>query len=526
MCGVRSVFRRAMSSLRIGAPLSHASSLEEPGYDSIVLISPEINAVKDISSDFSTLLSKQNEIDSSVSKEGVVLPTNLPSKRLVFSPTGPLNRDYDDVRRYADSAAKGIKRAISAGSTSPLLVVVPDTRFKNARLVSVLGALQALYSPLQYRELRPTASQKVTKLGLYGKDANEVKKTIELATHLESGRFVTRDLGGGDPERMAPPNFATYVQELFAGSAVSVDVISNRKIFEKEYPLFAAVDRAANSVPRHEGRLIFLTYQGEGPITKTLLPCGKGITYDTGGADIKAGGIMAGMSRDKCGAAAVVGLFQVLASLRPKGIKAIGGLAVARNSVGEECYVADEIIVSRAGKIIRIGNTDAEGRMVMTDVLCKLKELALNEVNPHLFTVATLTGHACLAVGPYTAVMDNGPARKENFATKIQQAGEELGDMIELSTIRREDYNFIKSSADGEDLLQCNNAASSRTPRGHQFPAAFMIDAAGLEKHGIDSSQPLKYSHFDIAGSSGDYPNAPTGVPVLALANYFFGEQF
>lgn len=64
-------------------------------------------------------------------------------------------------------------------------------------------------------------------------------------------------------------------------------------------------------MPRHEGRIVFLTYQGEGPITKTLLPCGKGITYDTGGADIKAGGIMAGMSRDKCGAAAVVGLFQV-----------------------------------------------------------------------------------------------------------------------------------------------------------------------------------------------------------------------
>lgn len=58
--------------------------------------------------------------------------------------------------------------------------------------------------------------------------------------------YVARDLGGGDPERMAPPNFATYVQELFAGSAVQVEVISNRKIFEQEYPLFAAVDRAAN----------------------------------------------------------------------------------------------------------------------------------------------------------------------------------------------------------------------------------------------------------------------------------------
>lgn len=67
----------------------------------------------------------------------------------------------------------------------------------------------------------------------------------------------------------------------------------------------------SSDVPRHQGRIIYLTYEGEGPITKTVMPCGKGITYDTGGADIKAGGIMAGMSRDKCGAAAVAGFFQV-----------------------------------------------------------------------------------------------------------------------------------------------------------------------------------------------------------------------
>ena len=58
--------------------------------------------------------------------------------------------------------------------------------------------------------------------------------------------------------------------------------------------------------------------------------------------------------------------------------------------------------------------------MVMVDVLCHMKEKALNEVNPHLFTIATLTGHACIAVGPYSAVMDNGPAKKEGFALKLQ----------------------------------------------------------------------------------------------------------
>ena len=82
-------------------------------------------------------------------------------------------------------------------------------------------------------------------------------------------------------------------------------------MFEKEYPCLAAVNRCASQVERHDGRVIWLTYEPEGPIEKTIMLVGKGVTYDTGGADIKAGGHMAGMSRDKCGAADVAGFLKV-----------------------------------------------------------------------------------------------------------------------------------------------------------------------------------------------------------------------
>ena len=72
-------------------------------------------------------------------------------------------------------------------------------------------------------------------------------------------------------------------------------------MFEQEYPCLAAVNRCASGVERHDGRVIWLTYEPSGKVEKTLMLVGKGITYDTGGADIKAGGVMAGMSRDKCG---------------------------------------------------------------------------------------------------------------------------------------------------------------------------------------------------------------------------------
>merc|ERR1719495_3155517 len=128
-----------------------------------------------------------------------------------------------------------------------------------------------------------------------------------------------------------------------------------------------------------------------------------------------------------CGAAAAAGLMASIAALQPQGVKVVGALAMVRNSVGANCYVADEIITSRAGVRIRVGNTDAEGRMAMLDVLAHMKEKALSEINPHLFTIATLTGAAVRAYGPYTAVMDNGPAKKENFALKLQETGEIYG---------------------------------------------------------------------------------------------------
>ncbi|KAF4070455.1 hypothetical protein AMELA_G00285760 [Ameiurus melas] len=331
-----------------------------------------------------------------------------------------------------------------------------------------------------------------------------------------------RDIGGSDPERMAAPRAAEYVQEVFKDTNVQVKVVSDLRMLEKEYPCLAAVNRCANTVPRHQARVIHLEYCGEGPIQKTLMLVGKGITYDTGGADIKAGGFMAGMHRDKCGSAAVAGFFQILARLKPKQLKVVGSMAMVRNSVGSDCYVADELIVSRAGRRVRVGNTDAEGRMVMVDLLCEMKEKAVNEVSPHLFTIATLTGHAIRAMGPnYSIILDNGAAHHEDNGLKWQKAGEVLGDMFEVSTIRREDYEFHKGKSEYEDILQCNNLPSSATPRGHQTPAAFLIMTSGLDQHGLDSEKPLPYSHIDIAGSSGPFPGVPTGAPLLAMATKY-----
>jgi len=278
-------------------------------------------------------------------------------------------------------------------------------------------------------------------------------------------------------------------------------------------------------VPRHHGRIIILEYRGE-EAKEHIAIVGKGVTYDTGGADIKAGGIMAGMHRDKCGACNAIGTMVAVGKLKPKNINLTVIACCIRNSVGDECYVADEIFRSRAGKYVRVCNTDAEGRMAMVDLLCLAKERSIAEkwVNPHLFTWATLTGHACIAFECYTGLLDNGPAAAKDTAKKLMLSGHLVGDPCELSSIRREDYKSSTATDGFAEVIQCGMAASSRTPRGHQQPAGFMILASGLDNHGLQSEKPIAYTHCDIAASAGPYPGLPTGNPLRCFVQNYAKE--
>ncbi|KAI4461723.1 leucine aminopeptidase-related [Holotrichia oblita] len=440
------------------------------GYDAIVFVSLNDHEIRNEKLRKST--SEYLKLDPTLKSEIGIFPlTGFTTERLVYAPTGPLDVDYDDVRSLKETAVKGIQRALKAGVKRPLVTLEEHAKFPKSELVILLGILEGLYVPIQVRELAPENLPTIEKLGIYTSNKDKTSSLVQQALTLDRGLCVARDIGWGDPERMAPPKVQEYVQNIFSNSSIKFDVISDINVLTKEYPLFEAVNRAASVVERHCGRIIYLEYNPPDPSTvkETVFLVGKGVTYDTGGADVKAGGIMAGMSRDKCGAAAVAGFMQIVDLLKPDHVRVVAGMSMVRNSIGSNCYVADELIKARSGALVRIGNTDAEGRMVMADVLCRMKELALDAINPHLFTVATLTGHAFLTVGPgYSIVMDNGPAKCAGTSRRLYDAGEALGDPFEISTIRREDLQFHRGVARGDDVMQCNNNPSSRTPRGHQ----------------------------------------------------------
>lgn len=499
-------------------------SYNDNKWDALVYISDKVGS--ETSDDVDAALKTHAALDERTGKKALFIASNtMPGNRLISAPTGPLDRDYDDVRSVYDAARNAADICLASGVSSPLLVVELSTAheaFKNALEVAFLGFCQALWQPLEARQhLGEDNIETIQAVGLYS--TNDID--VGWLSALEAGKRVARDLCGTEPERMAPPGFAQYCVDAFAGSTVDVSVIDDDAEILRDYPLLHAVARASVEVDRHQPRVIRLEYTGDGPIEKTLFFAGKGITFDTGGADLKVGGHMAGMSRDKGGAAGVAGFMKVLSEFRPKGIRVVAILGAVRNSIGAEAYIPDEIITSHAGVRVRVGNTDAEGRMVLADILSHLRIEAKEAVAPEVFSVATLTGHAAVAFGPYTALVENGPALAINTAHQIANAGELWGEPAEQSRSRREDYNFVKPRTKADDVLSSNNAPSVSTARGHQFPMAFLSIASGLEEHGNKSDMPLPYTHIDIAGSgveNGDWQHGkPTATPVIALATNY-----
>ncbi len=442
----------------------------------------------------------------------VVIPApGVPGQRLVLATVGALADDGDDVRLIGEAAAAAVSRAAEAGARKPaLFVVAPDgARYAHAREVAALAALGTHWLPLEAREAgkRPPVIEALGGAGLTAEQARVLHA-------IETGRALARDITGTEPERMAPARVAEICEAAFEGTGVKVTVTRD----VSEWPLIAAVSRASMRVERHRPCVVRLEYVPEGVVSRTVYVAGKGVTYDMGGADLKTDGSMAGMSRDKGGAGATAGFVRAMAAAKAPGVRVVALLGMVRNSIGEDGFVSDEIIRARSGVRVRIGNTDAEGRLVLADLLASLREEAANDPDAVLFSVATLTGHVYRAFGPYAGLIENGPARARGVIAQLDALGDVWGEPIESTRPRREDYALIAARSSAEDCVSSNRLASVNTPRGHQGPYAFIDVASGLK------GSALPFVHVDIAGVAVSPPDwqfgRPTGCPVPLLAAY------
>lgn len=495
------------------------SSLSTGSFDALVVVVPApvvpfLSALGPASGAIESALA----IDAGLSRGGrppVVLgASNAPGGRVVLAVYGSGNAaavDIEDVRLVAEATSLAVARAVEAGASRPVvLAVAPSSapRFARTTEVAALAALGSQWVPVEAREAGK-APRVAEAVGVVGLD----EATARSLESLEVGRRLARDVTGTEPERMAPLRAAALCEEAFAGTGARVEI--ERDV--SGYPLLSAVARASNAVERHRPCVVRIAWEPKNP-RRTVVLAGKGVTYDTGGADLKTDGAMAGMSRDKGGAGAVAGLLRAVAAMQLEDVRVVGLLGMVRNSIGEDCFVSDEIIRSRAGVRVRIGNTDAEGRLVLADLLSEGREILDGEKDAALLSLATLTGHVYRAHGPYVGMLGNAAARARGDVDALDALGEVWGEPFERSRPRREDYAMVAPRSAAEDVVSSNRLASVNTPRGHQFPFAFLDIAAGLR------GTALPFVHLDIGGAVCDPVDwqfgRPTGSPVITLAHW------
>ena len=242
-----------------------------------------------------------------------------------------------------------------------------------------------------------------------GGDAAEVTRLVEAAT-------LARDLVNTPASDLGPDALEKAARELAARHGMQVEAIVGDDLLARNFPMIHAVGRAAAEPPR----LLDLRWGEANHPLVTLV--GKGVTFDTGGLDIKPSAGMLLMKKDMGGAANVLGLAHAImaAGLRLR-LRVL--LPIVENAISAPSFRPGDILHARNGTTVEIGNTDAEGRLILADAL----SLADEEAPQMLLDMATLTGAARVALGP-----DLPPlyATDDQLAQALVEAGTAMGDPL------------------------------------------------------------------------------------------------
>jgi leucyl aminopeptidase len=283
----------------------------------------------------------------------------------------------------------------------------------------VEGANLAVYKFDQFKTgQKPTQKPSVKKLNVQMDDGTDFKKQLPLIEGQTEGANLARTLVNL-PANYANPDYMVEQAKLLKKDGVKVKVLGEKEMTKLGLNLLLAVGRAS----KQESRLIIMKYMGDPSSKELKCLVGKGVMFDTGGYNMKPGAGMEWMKADMAGAAAVMGTIKSLAMRKSKvNVVAVCGCVV--NMIGGDAFLPSDILTSYLGKTVEIGNTDAEGRLVLADAMAYT---IATEKPTEVIDVATLTGACMVALGGfYAGIFSNN----DNMAKHIQNAGDHSGERL------------------------------------------------------------------------------------------------
>ena len=274
--------------------------------------------------------------------------------------------------------------------------------------LAVTGWLHGAYRYTRYRAGAASADRPQLQV------AASPQRALALA-HAEACALA-RDLINTPAADMGPAELAAVAEGLARDAGAECTVLEGSELLERNYPLIHAVGRTSARAPR----LIDLRWGDPAAPKVTLV--GKGVCFDTGGLDLKPSAAMLLMKKDMGGAAVALGLAQVLMA-RQAPIRLRVLIPAVDNSIGGDAFRPGDVLRSRRGLTVEIGNTDAEGRLVLADALCE----ADSEQPDLLLDFATLTGAARVALGPELPAVFSPDT---SLATQMREIGEREWDPV------------------------------------------------------------------------------------------------
>ncbi len=264
------------------------------------------------------------------------------------------------------------------------------------------------------------AKQKVSlqKLTVQTKVDAELKKELPLLEAMTEGANLSRDLVNLPPNIANPDHMALTAKEL-SKLGIKVKVLGEKEMEKLGMNCLLAVGRASHQ----ESRLVIMKYTGNKKSKDYKAIVGKGVMFDSGGYNLKPSAGMAMMKGDMAGAAAVMGAMKALA-MRKSNANVIGVCGCVMNMIDGGGFLPSDILTSYSGKTVEIGNTDAEGRLVLADALSYIID---KEKPTEVIDIATLTGACMVALGgSYAGLFSNS----EKMADGLKASGDVTGERL------------------------------------------------------------------------------------------------
>ena len=421
----------------------------------------------------------------------ILAPTGVETSRIVVIGLGPVEKiEPLSVERWAGHA---IRRLLTSGIEK--LVLVADghkgvTAAESAARAAN-GARLAAYRFDRYRtKLRPDQKPTIAELYVVTDGPAAAQARYEHDAAVVDGVHWARELVSEPPNVLYPEAFAARIKTTLEPLGVDVDILGEAEMEKLGMNALLGVGRGST----RQSQLVTMTWRGaKNKAAQPLALVGKGVTFDTGGISLKPGAAMDEMKGDMGGAAAVVGAMKALA-MRKARANVVGLVGLVENMPDGDAQRPGDIVVSMSGQTIEVLNTDAEGRLVLSDVVWHAQE----KFNPAaVVDLATLTGAIIIALGHEHAGLF---CNDDDLAQALIAAGQAEGEPVWRLPLSPA-YDKMMDSPNA-DMKNISGKPAAGSITGAQFIGRFI-------KPG------MPWAHIDIAGTAwkpGPYedPVSPT----------------